>query len=272
MRHRRRAATLVLAALSLGALQGSSCIEAGRPYTAPKAAELVAAVEARARKVRTIRAETRMSHRTSQGKIKATVRLMARRGGALRFDAVTPFDTPLATFVSDGETFGLVDAQKKRHFHGPASPCNIARLLGVVLKANDVLTILGGSTPLIPHDSASVSWDARARVEVLTLKNPAMTQTVRLDGTGRRWDLLFSQIKDLKGQVVLQIEPGAMRRVDGIRAPRSLRVTQPKHKAELELTYRKLELNLKLPAAAFVLPEAGGLPSQRVECHTVIKK
>lgn len=276
-RRHRRTAALPAVLLALVFCQGSSCISGDRPYKAPKPAEVVAALSARGKRVRTIRAETRMSHRTPQGKIKATVRLMAARGGKLRFDAVTPFDTPLATLVSDGARFGLLDAQKNRHYHGPASPCNIARLIGVVLRADDVLTILGGSTPLIEHERARVAWDGRANAEVLTLTGKAgaggaLTQTVRLDGHDRSWDLLSSEIKDDKGAVVLQIKTGAYVKRSGLRVPGQLWVRQPKHKAELDVTFNKQELNLKLPSAAFVLPEAGGLPSQRVECHTAIRR
>jgi len=262
---------LILIGLALLFLSGGSCITLERPYKAPRAAEVIAALQARGKRVVSIRAETRMSHRSAQGKVKATVRLMARRGGKLRFDAVTPFDTPLATLVSDGKQFGLLDAQKNRHFHGPASPCNISRLIGVVLQADDVLTILGGSTPLIEHTKASLEWDSRASAEVLTLKGDRATQTVRLDGHERSWDLQRSEIKDDKGAVVLLIEAGGFVKRGDLRVPTTLSVRQPKYKAELELTFKKQELNLTLPAAAFELPAAGGLSSQRVECDTVIK-
>jgi len=264
---------VLLGLLALVVLRGGSCVQIERPYKAPTAAEVVAALKARAARVRSTRAETRMSHRSSQGKIKATVRLMARRGGKLRFDAVTPFDTPLATLVSDGKKFGLLDAQKNRHYHGPASPCNIARLIGIVLHADDVLTILGGSTPLIKYDKAELRWDDRASAEVLTMRGPGgVNQTVRLDGTDRRWDLLSSEIKDGKGATVLSIKTGRFVKRDGLRVPTTIAVRQPKYKAELDVSFKKQELNLTLPAAAFELPAAGGLPSQRVECHTEIKR
>lgn len=266
-----RGQTVVLAVGALLLLRGSSCIQVERPYAAPTAAEVVAAIQARGQKVRSIRAETRMSHRTDQGKVKATVRLMVQRGGKLRFDAVTPFDTPLATLVSDGESFTLVDAKQNRHFHGPASPCNIARLLQVALAPDDVLTVLGGSTPLIQHESATLAWDSRGNAEVLTLKGKHLTQTVRLDGTDRRWDLLRSEIRDHKGKTLLRIAGDAYRKVGGLRVPRRVSVDQPERKAELELTFKQQEINLTLPPAAFQLLKPDGLPSQRVECTTVLK-
>ena len=265
-----RQATVLLGLTALLCLRGSSCLRTERPYGAPKAAELVAHLRSRAARVRTVRAETRMSHRTSQGKVKATVRLMAALGGKLRFDAVSPFDTPLATLVSDGTRFALVDAQKNRHYHGPASPCNIARLLQVALQPAEVLTVLAGGTPIIAHSSARVEWDGRAAAEVLTLQGDDLVQTIRLDGTGRRWDLLLSELRTRKGELLLRIEPGDYRRVDSLRLPGRLQMSQPGNKAELDVVFRGEEVNLKLPSAAFELPGAEGMPSQLVECTTVI--
>jgi hypothetical protein len=265
-----RYTTVLLGLIALLCLRGSSCLRTDRPYKAPKAAELVAHLRSRVARVRSVRAETRMSHHTNQGKVKATVRLMAALGGKLRFDAVSPFDTPLATLVSDGTRFALVDAQKNRHYHGPASPCNIARLLQVALQPADVLTVLAGGTPIIAHGSAKVEWDGRAAAEVLTLQGEELVQTVRLDGTDRRWDLLLSELRTRKGELLLRIEPGDYRRIDSLRLPGRIHVSQPGNKAELDVVFRSEEVNLKLPAAAFELPGADGMPSQLVECTTVI--
>ena len=259
-----------LAALLL--LRGSSCTHIARPYPPPKAGELVSTLRARAQQVRSLRAETRMSHRSEQGKVKATVRLMARRGGELRCDAVTPFDTPLMTLVVSGGQFGLVDADKNRYFHGPATPCNIARLLQVSLAPDDILTVLGGGVPIIEHKSARLDWDDRQGAEVLTLGGDELEQTIRLDGNDRTFDLLLSEVRDRSGGVVLRIEPEGHRLVSGLRAPRGIKVSQPQRKAELELAFKQEELNIDLPASAFELPGAGGLPSQRVDCETDVKR
>jgi outer membrane lipoprotein-sorting protein len=268
---RRLPLTLLAASLALLVLRGSSCLEVKPPYKRPTAKEVVAALRVRAARVRAIRGETRMNHKTDQGKVKATVRMMASQGGKLRFDAVSPFDTPLATLVTNGDRFALVDAQKNRHYHGPASPCNIARLLQVAMQPDDMLTVLGGSTPIIEHESATVEWDGRAFEEVLTLRGKQLTQKVRLDATNRRWDLRRSEIRDAKG-LLLSIKASDYKIRGGLRLPQRIKVEQPRNKAQLDVTFKQQEVNVKLPAAAFQLPEARGMPSQRVECTTVIKQ
>lgn len=263
---------LLLAIVSLTFLRAGSCARIERPYPPPKASQVVSALLARGQRVTTLRGETRMSHASEQGKVKGTVRLMAAAGGKLRFDLASPFDTPLATLITDGQSFSLVDAQKGRHYHGPASPCNVGRMLQLVLSADDVRTILGGSTPVISHDKATLTWDARDGAEVLTLQGTGMTQTIRLDGNDRSWDLLQAEIKGPDGKILLWLEASGWHKLGGLRMPRTLHIKQPRHGAELWVTYRKTEINLELPAAAFILQEAQGLPSQRVTCDTVIKE
>jgi len=267
----KRAPHLLLAVLAVTQLRAGSCAHVERPYAAPTAQQVVTAVLTRGLRVRTIRAETRASHASKAGKVKGTVRLMASTGGKLRFDLASPFDTPLATLVTDGKEFSLVDAQKGRHYTGPASPCNVGRLLQLVLSADEVRTILGGSTPVIKHERAALRWDDRDGSEVLTLEGNGLTQIIRLDGRDRSWDLLQAEIRGPDGKLLLWLEAGGWRKLAGLRMPKTLHIKQPRQGAELWLTFRKTEINIELPAAAFILQQPNGLPSQKVACDTVVK-
>ncbi|MCC6748082.1 MAG: DUF4292 domain-containing protein [Deltaproteobacteria bacterium] len=268
-------ARVALALVGLGPLLGAHCLTVVRPYPPPKPEAVLAAIEARGRSVRTLRAEARMTHETAQGKVKATVRMLAEAGGKLRFDVVSPFDTPLATLVADGKEFALLDAQQNRHFHGPAAACNLARLLRVALEPNDVVRVLAGATPVIAHQRRQLAWDDRAGVEVLTLHGAQHTQLIELEagveGGRPRWEALRSEVRGAKGEVILRIVAKEHQTVGGVRLPSLLEVSQPTLGTSLELTFKQQEVNVTLPAAAFELPAAGGLPSQRVECHTALR-
>ena len=268
-----RATLTMVGMLAVLVLQGGSCtqLEIKRAYAPPKAREVLNAVIARGLQVKSLRGQTRMSHSSGQGKVKGTVRFMGQRGGKLRFDMVSPFDTPLATLVTDGQRFALVDAQQNRHFHGPATPCNIARLIRVQMRADDILTVLGGSTPVIDFKQLALAWDPRSGEEVLTLTGEHAVQTIRLDGTDRRWDMRSSEVRDrASGKLALGLQASGFRKdsKSGLRVPRTMQVSQPSIKAELAVQFKKLEINLTLPAVAFVPPAAGALPSQRVDCST----
>lgn len=255
---------LLLSVLVL--LRAGSCLRIERPYPPPTAEALLAAVQAHTRAVNTMRAEARMTHTDPKQKLKATVRMMARRVSDLRFDLVSPFDTPIATLVCHDGRFALVDAQKNRHYHGPASPCNLARLLQVHLPAAEVLTLLTGGAPLIAHDKRSVTWDERAGVEELRLSSSTLEQIIRLDGTKRRWNILSLEIRTRRGETILRSGATDYRAVAGIELPKRIRLEQPMRSTTLELDFKHQEINLALPAVAFELPTASGLPSERVVC------
>jgi hypothetical protein len=221
--------------------------------------------------VRSLRGEARMSYQTNQGRVKATVRMMGRSGGQLRFDVVSPVDTPLSTLVCSSGRFALVDSQKNQHFHGPATPCNLARLLQVELRPADVHVVLGGGTPIIKHQSAKLSWDNRAGEEVLVLSAAKVVQTIRLDGRDNRWRLKSSELRDKSGKLLLKLAVSDYSKVSGVEIPKTIAVEQPLNKASLLMSFRKREINLKLPEIAFELPKAEGLPSQEVTCATKVK-
>jgi hypothetical protein len=262
----RRSSLLAVALLAVLFLRASACVRVERPYPAPDASAVLAAMRAADRKLRTLRAEARMTHITPRNKVKATVRMMAARRGSLRFDLVSPFDTPMATLVCRDGRFALVDSRENRHYHGPASPCNLARLLQLRLPPDEVLTLLGGGTPIIPHTERSVRWDDRNGVEVLRLKGAQFSQTVRLRGDRDRWQLLSSEIRDRSGAVLLHVVASRRKVHAAMALPQRIRITQPKHDISLQLDFRHQEVNIELPPHAFDLPRAKGLPSQYVDC------
>jgi|GEM_PF-5543386 hypothetical protein len=258
--------TIALGVLSMTLLMGGRCMQVNRPYAAPTAEDLVNATLHRNRQLRAFRAEARMSHKTDQGLVKATVRMMAEVGKKVRFDVVSPFDTPLATLVADGKDFALIDTKQNRYFHGPASPCNLARLLRIQISAGDVLTILGGSTPVIEHHKRSISWDDRAGQELLKLEGARFRQEIRLKRSKDTWELRRSVVYDLKGRELLKIIAGKFKTISGLRVATNLKISQPIYKAALEMRFVSREVNIKLPTIAFELPPSDGLIRERVVC------
>src|SRR5437870_444875 len=78
-----------------------------RPYPPPTADELLSALRARAEKLRSLRASTKIDHLgPGAERVKVRVDLWLARGGRLRLEALHPLDeTPLSTLVSDGQRF-----------------------------------------------------------------------------------------------------------------------------------------------------------------------
>lgn len=264
--------TFVIGGLAVTLLMGGRCMNVNRPYPAPTVEAVLNATVQRNRQLRSFRAEARMSHKTDQGLVKATVRMMAQVGKKVRFDVVSPFDTPLATLVADGKDFALIDSKENRYFYGPASPCNMARLLRIQMSAGDVLTVLGGSTPVIEHQQRTLSWDDRAAQEIVTLKGKRFRQEIRFKKHNETWELRRSVVYDLKGRELLKIIAGKFKTISGLRVASDLKISQPIHKAALEMRFLSREVNIDLPAIAFELPPSEGLARERVVCGPALSE
>src|SRR5262245_2587201 len=95
-----------------------------RPYPPPSAAQLLEALRARAGKLQSLRAQTKIDHLGEGGqRIKVKVGMLLERGGKLRLEAESPFGGALATLVSDGARFALLDVRHNRFLVGPARAC-----------------------------------------------------------------------------------------------------------------------------------------------------
>lgn len=257
-------------------LSAGSCLTVDRPYSPPSAEALIRSIQQRAESVTTLRAEAKMTHRDRGDAIKATVRFMTSRTPhttQVRFDVVSPFDTPLATLVSDTNTFSLVDAQKNRHYYGPALPCNLARLIGIELPVEAIVAILNGSMALIAYDSAEVAWDGREGVEVLTLHGKTLQQTIRLESRDRRWNVLSSEIVDTQGERLLYIVAQGYRREGELWHPQQITVqqtvrhTKTPYERFLSLSFKKRDVNVTLEPVAFEPLKQEGLISEEVRCR-----
>jgi outer membrane lipoprotein-sorting protein len=257
---------LPLCLVSFVFLRAGSCLRTDRPYALPKPADLVQVLKARAAALSALRGEARMTHDGGDGKVKATVRMMLQRGKKIRVDLVSPFDTPLATLVANGKDFALVETKTNRYYYGPASPCNLARLLQVQLDPDEILGALGGSTPVIEHRSATLHWDGRSGEEVLTLSGEGYRQTIRIDGSSKNWDLTYSEIRSTAGQVLLRLRAARHRAVGTLRLPSELNLEQPVFGSRMLLDFELQEVNVGLPAVAFELPERRGLALEEVTC------
>ncbi|MBK8479703.1 MAG: DUF4292 domain-containing protein [Proteobacteria bacterium] len=242
------------------------CLPLGRPYPAPPATEILRALEQRALGLRTVRAEARVLWESAGEALKTTLRLLAAPVGRLRFDLISPFDNTLATWICRDGRFALRDARTNRHYFGPASPCNLARIIGVALEPAALQRVLAGSTPVIAHQRRTLRWSSRAAREELTLYGATLTQTIALRRNRNDWDVEQSSIFDSRGRLLLRLSFAEPQEQDGLRLPALIKVEQPPRGTTVALSFRAREANLVLPARAFELPAARGLPSEEVRC------
>jgi hypothetical protein len=266
---RRSMAPLVLVSL-LFLLGGCPPPPVARPYPAPTASELMAKIAAHARQIHSLRAEARVEHTAEGGqRVKVTVRMLVERGGKLRLEAEAPLVGPVATLVSDGEHFALLDLRNHRFFEGPASACNVASLIRIQLAPEDVVSVLMGGAP-IEGAPSGVSWDpSHGGREVLELRAPdGGSERIWLDARDRIWDLLAAERRDAAGQLRWRVEHEDFQdRGGGVRLPTRTQVEEPPEKADARLKFRSLEPNVAADPAVFHLEPPPGVVPEPARCN-----
>ena len=97
-------------------------------------------------------------------------------GPLLRLEALDFFGRPQAQLISDGQRFGLYDAQAGKYFQGPASAANLSRVLPVTMPPAELAALLLGRVPRV-SDEPQMTFDAERGVFVVTLGR----QTVEIE-------------------------------------------------------------------------------------------
>ena len=257
------------ASLICGVLLLAGCPKpAVRPYPPPTGEELMAALRARAAHLKTLRATAKVDHFANGGeRVRVKVNMLLARGGRLRFEADSPLGGALATLTSDGKQFALLDVHNNRFLTGPAKACNVARLVRLAIPPEDVVAVLMGGAPL---DGAlkGVSWDPNnGGREVLTLSLPdGGEETIRLDATDKRWDVMRAERRDSSGKVLWRVSNDGFKDHGGFRLPDTSDVEEPPHGADAEIKFRGVEPNVELSDDLFHLPPPQGLTPEPADC------
>src|SRR4051812_5042845 len=95
-----------------------------RPYPPPRLEDVMAALRANEARISSLRADTKIEHLEGGQRVKLTVGLLLARPDKLRFEAQAPLTGAVATLVTNGDRFALLDVRNNRFLMGPAKACN----------------------------------------------------------------------------------------------------------------------------------------------------
>jgi hypothetical protein len=214
-----------------------------------------------------LRAEARAEQVTGRGPVNGLIYVFLRAPDRIRFDAMSPVDTPLAVLVSDGTDFALHDVAGNRYYFGAASPCNIARLVRLPLDGGSVLRILLGLPPRVPGAPSTVSWDGEGYYVYRQEAEDGSVLEAHIAPLGDRLDTLLVRLVDNRGTVWEAVFDDR-REVGGLRLPGHVRFTGRDAEGPVDVRYETLETNVELPDDAWTYPAPEGIPAEQVGCET----
>jgi outer membrane lipoprotein-sorting protein len=171
-----------------------------------------------------------------KGRVRGRLVVVAERSGRLRFEAMSPFEQPISTLVTDGKSFALYDIAKKRYYKGPATPENVSRLLPIRMHPQEIALLLLGSAPVIAHDSVEL---ARERCKtsyriLLAKRDGSAKQVLTVDAQELR--PLQSRVY-ANGDLLYEVRFENPSPMGGFPLPRRIRFLAPRDKVDILLLY-----------------------------------
>ena len=219
-------------------------------------ARLTAAVERRAAAVQRLTAELAIEVWQDDERVRLKQLVAVDGQGRLRIDVLSPFGQPLSTLVSDGSQLKIYTLEDKTFRVGAATPENLSRLLPIHIEPDTLAALMRGAVPIMAHDRATVTWNARANAYRLELQKGVRMQQVEFepealrvvslrafDGERLRYRARFGDYSGAGDAVV----------------PRRLRFEVPDREVRVEIAVVDHTLNPDLPEEAFVLEAPRGV-------------
>lgn len=239
-----------IGALALVACALPSCSRYARPRsleTDPAVAE--ARILARRGVLPRLSIDARASYYADDGARKGTVVMVLERPAKVRFEALTPTDDMLAILTSDGERFVQYERGSNLCNTGDACPENVARLVPIPMRGEDLVDVLLGGTPLIAATKRSLRWDSSDGFLVLELAGDAgVVQEVSVDPCS--YELYRSEVLR-GGDTVFVISMDGWHDVGGARLPTEIRFEMPERDIDLKLVYRAVDPNVDTDESTF---------------------
>lgn len=241
-----------------------------RPYPAPTAEALLAALQARQAAVPGMSARVRATSWLSGERVRATVNMLVERDGRLRFEAEVSLQGTVATLATDGGAFALLDARKNELSRGPACPENVASLIRIPLAPADVAAILLGDVrPPAPLAGATVDWDVAAGADALVLPDPAGgTLQILFRGTGRDQRLVGANRLGASGARLWRTAYEDFEATAGQWLPRTIRFAEGAGSFDdgVDIRFRDRTIGGTAPEGAFTLAPPPGVAVRDVGC------
>jgi hypothetical protein len=218
-------------------------------------ADLLALIARQEAQIFSVKGQARLQVDGPGGKGTVTLFVAVARPRWIHLESLGFFGQPQAILVSDGNTFGLFQAQESKYYRGPASPENISRFLPIVLPGHELVTILLGGAPRIAGEATALKALSDPAGYELKLTRGPVTQTLIVDAVDHR--VLKSEVRGIDGYDLFfeDFERGVTPAL-----PLKIRLAALAASTTLELRYQDLEINQKLDVSLFFQRPPAGVP------------
>lgn len=214
---------------------------------------LLEQVRAQQQKVVRVQGRARVSIHSPRQNGSASQWIAAEKPDRLHLETLDFFGNVAAVLVADRRSFSLFDARTSTYYRGEPTPENVSRLLPVVLSANDLVTMLCGSAPMLSGEPGSLEIvDGLLSLEIVAGSRS------QLLGIGERAAIERSRLRrgltsgDSGSPVTIyDLEFSYFRFLGAARFPVKVQLDAPREQARIDLTWSDVELNGTLSEVLF---------------------
>ena len=215
--------------------------------------------------------EARASQYSDRGGLKGKVEILAERPGRLRMTGLSPTDDMVTVLATDNTRFTSFERGAKVCFVGRACPSNVGRFASIPLESDELVGVLLGRPPIIPHGERKLSWDknvggyrlelygagadlamSQGRVQRLWVghEDGRILRTALIEGGKTRVDVSYSELKRFGDHLV----------------PTRLDAKLERESTDLRLDYRDIDVSPELGDGAFTFACPGGTTLEELPC------
>lgn len=218
--------------------------------------------------------EGRASQYSDRGGLKGKVLLLLKRPGQLSLSGLSPTDDVVSVLVSDGARFTAYQRGAASCFVGRACPSNVGRFASIPLESDELVGVLLGRPPVIPHrvsPAPSMSWDRDVGAYRVELTGDSADLGLAHGRTQRLWvahgdgrivkTALFED-----GKAKVEVTYSDFGTIGGKVMPRRLDIHMARESTDLRLDYRDLDLSPELEPGAFTFTCPSGTNLEELPC------
>lgn len=241
-------------------------VDFGRDGEPRSAEELLKRVEAAETSVLTLSGEGKLFVDSPQGKGAVSIFTQVAHPSMVHLEQMDFFGKPQGVLTTDGEKFGLYDAQSGKYFQGPATPANLGRFLPLVMPGPELTSLLLGRAPRIHQESASMRFEPTTGLFTVTLTRGAIVQTLQVSPPSYR--VISSSVV---GLAAYDVEFGELANVGTVIFPRHVVLDAKGVRTRVEISWKDLTLNQAPDLTLFDFTAPEGVPVIDLDAAGVAK-
>jgi outer membrane lipoprotein-sorting protein len=256
-------------------MSSAACAHApakARTTPLPQPADALAKLRESGERRKNLRAMGRLTYFGEKGRVRLKAVIVVDRPARFRFETVSPFEQPIDVMACNGSRLWLLSKEKLAE--GAATPENIAKLVPLPLKPEEIVdTMLGGVPTSSRFTPVKLEWDEHQDGRWLMTMAGQGGETGKLSIDPDKQRIMAMTLLEADGRVRVSVEFDDFEAAkDAGEVPRSIHAKMPARDLDVEIKLKEVDINVALEASLFrIQPPPGviALPMEGIATATV---